>query len=325
MCLLCSAPGGAELFDGAGQSLGEFDLVVDAMGLHSTLRLHRMHDAADGKQFTGTINIHGVINDPDAVCSKALVRRLRSYGTAGCFGRGFSIGLQRFGAGEHDNRTSVFYALSHLDGDEALFREIGISAPESRAAGIMSDERLGKVKAWVLRDMGEQFDPAWRNAIERLDRVTVRAEVTHGDSKLRDDVALPLVCIGDSQRNCGLGGGGNLAMQDAIELSKLLEAAGAFDAAGRPVLAPIRAAEAVMIERKQSFHEKKQGRVRAMHSRIETEGRGESSLADFGLTGWKLVLARFFLPRVGRLLSAWFRWEERRYGRVGSDASTPYV
>ena len=107
----------------------------------------------------------------------------------------------------------------------------------------MREERLDKVKAWVLADMGDAFDPLWRDAIRCLDRVTVRAEFTHGDSMLLGDVELPLVCIGDSQRNCGLGGGGILAMQDAIELSKLLEADGAFDGAGRPNLTALRAAE----------------------------------------------------------------------------------
>ena len=313
-----SKAGGAELLDGTGQSLGEYDLVVDAMGLHSTLRLHRLNDAAGGKQFSGVVRIHGVINDPDATCSEALLRKLRPYGSSLMVGRGYNFGLQRFGAGADDNRVAVQYPITHLDNEEELFRAIGISAPRSRAAGIMTDERLDKVKEFVLRDMGDQFDDAWRDAVRCLERVTVRADTTHGDSTLRDDVALPLVCIGDAQIHCGQGGGGNIAMLDAIELSKVIEAEGAFDATGRPNLAPLRAAEAAMFARKQPFHARRVAGMRAMRAWIKAQGRGEMSLADFGRgSGKMLALTRIF--------NLWFRWEQWWYGRVGSDASTPHI
>ena len=42
-------------------------------------------------------------------------------------------------------------------------------------------------------------------------------------------------------------------MLDAIELSKVIEAEGAFDATGRPNLAPLRAAEVAMFARKLPF------------------------------------------------------------------------
>jgi hypothetical protein len=44
----------AEVFDREGRSLGEFDLVVDAMGLHSTLRHYRVEDQV-GKHFSGEV------------------------------------------------------------------------------------------------------------------------------------------------------------------------------------------------------------------------------------------------------------------------------
>ena len=82
-------------------------------------------------------------------------------------------------------------------------------------------------------DMAGNWDPLYETAIDCLERVTVRNSVVHGHSTLRPDLTLPLVCIGDSPQNCGLGGGGVLAMQDAIELSKVLLSEGAFTTAAR--------------------------------------------------------------------------------------------
>ena len=151
-------------------------------------------------------------------------------------------------------------------------------------------------------------------------RVTVRAEVTHGDTSLREDVALPLVCMGDAQRNAGLGGGGILAMRDALDLAAVLGADGAFDAeTGSAQLPPLRAAEEVMMERKQAFHSRKAWRNASARKSIEAHGRGEASLEDYFSWGWKLGLARMLLPRLGRMMGAWYRREERQRGRVGSD------
>jgi 2-polyprenyl-6-methoxyphenol hydroxylase-like FAD-dependent oxidoreductase len=315
--------GGLEILAGDGSTLGEFDLVVDAMGLHSTLRCHRVDDAAGGKHATGRILVHGVIHDPGATCSAELGKKLDLYGTVGAFGRGYGIVLQRFGAGAMDHRTSVFYLLNHLDSEAQLFEKIGITAPDSRAAGIMTDARLEKVKEWVLADMGDAFDPVWSDAIRCLDRVTVREEFTHGASTLRKDTPLPLVCIGDSLRNCGLGGGGILAMQDAIELSKLLVADGAFDRAGRPRLPELRAAESKMLERKESFASAKERLFSRHRKRIKSLGRGAGSLHDWFPGGWLLGFAGFFLAWFGRITNALYGLEKRLNGRVGSDASSP--
>ena len=70
--------------------------------------------------------------------------------------------------------------------------------------------------------MKNDIDDVWKQGIESLERITVRGSFTHGHSTLRGDIDYPLVCIGDSLRNCGLGGGGILAMQDAVEISKLI-------------------------------------------------------------------------------------------------------
>ena len=124
--------------------------------------------------------------------------------------------------------------------------------------------------------MHESFDEVWRDAIRGLERVTVRGKYMHGDdTKLREGLTLPLVCIGDAPRNCGVGGGGNLAMQDANELATILEAPDAFDeATGAANLAPLRAGEAIMFARKEAFHVERLKPPMNTRKMVEARGRG---------------------------------------------------
>ena len=132
--------------------------------------------------------------------------------------------------------------------------------------------------------MSDALDPTWREAVRCLDRATVRAEVMHGDTTLRDDVTLPLVCMGDSQRNAGLGGGGILAMRDALDLADVLVSNDAFDAnTGSVRQPPLRMAEAALMERKQEFHAQAVLRAHRTKESIEKHGRGEGSLGPCGL------------------------------------------
>ena len=66
----------AELFDRDNKSMGEFDLVIDGMGVHSTLRHHRVQDLDRGKQKTGLVLIHGVINAPEESWSSELLAKM---------------------------------------------------------------------------------------------------------------------------------------------------------------------------------------------------------------------------------------------------------
>ena len=111
------------------------------------------------------------------------------------------------------------------------------------------------------------FDDRWVSAIDSISRATVRGEYTHGEATaLREDedsVALPLVCCGDSLRNIGLGGGGNLAIQDALDLCAVLQAPDAFDSSTGHIqpstLEKLRAVEAAALERKQKHFASQQG------------------------------------------------------------------
>ena len=134
------------------------------------------------------------------------------------------------------------------------------------------------------------------------------------------------MCIGDSLLNCGLGGGGILAMQDANELATLLEAEGAFDEAGRPKMGALRAAGETMLARKREFHSSKLQRARATRTQVAEQGRGAAewpfALEDLGLTGWKLGVARWMVPIAAALTNAWYRWDQWRMGKVGATRST---
>jgi len=331
-------PSAAELFDREGKSLGEFDLVVDAMGLHSTLRQHFVHDTL-GKHYDGDVMIHGSIADPDACFSPQLMARFAPFGTSSVMCKGGHFFMQRYGAGAHDNRTSLFYVVPRSDGEEGLFAELGIERPSSREGGIMRDaQRLGTVKQWIKADMGETFCPIWQEAIDHLDRVTVRGTVTHGPTTLRDDVSLPLICIGDSLRNCGLGGGGMLAMQDAIELSKVLlrddcdeQPAPLFDAATGRLRdrAPLRKLAELMLARKIEHVEGRRKWSALCERRAQGDGRGpdltwEDVREKFELGPIKYWSMRLLLPRLQALVSRWYAKDLAR-GLAGSTPENAIV
>ena len=142
----------------------------------------------------------------------------------------------------------------------------------------------------------------------------------HGDdTKLREGLTLPLVCIGDAPRNCGVGGGGNLAMQDANELATILEADDAFDASGSVNLAPLRAGEAIMFERKEAFHVERLKPPMNTRKMVEARGRGPMDWDDFRefnpLPSWvPFPVAKFAVKRFAALTKAWYAWERKRGG-----------
>jgi len=321
---VAAADGGqstAELFDRDGKCLGEFDLVTDAMGLHSTLRQHAVHDAL-GKHYEGNVMFHGSITDPDATFSPELLARFAPFGTSGVMCKGGHFFMQRYGAGADDHRTSLFYVVPRADGEAAIFDELGIERPSSREGGIMRDaERLGKVKAWIKDDMGDAFCPIWKEAIDQLERVTVRGSVTHGVTSLKKDITLPLICVGDSLRNCGLGGGGMLAMQDAVELAKVLlpddetgsQATPFFEPATGRVsdLAPLRLLAEVMLTRKNEHNEQKERRNVLVERRAEGDARGVDLTWDdvrdtYELGTVKFWAMRLLLPRLQALVRRWY-------------------
>jgi len=249
-----------------------------------------------------------------------MMERFAPYGTFFMIGRGVSFALQRFGVGEQDNRTSFFYGIKREDGDAKIFEEIGITEPNSRESGIITDgDRLQKIREFLHRDMGDYFDPVYHQVIDALDRVTVRGVYVHGESTtLRKEVSLPLICIGDSMRNCGLGGGGILAMRDALDTAEILSQPGAFDPESCKVnLEPLRVVENVMMERKVEFNA---GRASKPWSQDRPHGDPIMTLGDL-LPSTSILLKLVFRSGIA-FFRAWFQLA-RWFGRPGSNISSP--
>jgi len=318
-----SESGTAELLDREGTTMGKYSLVVDAMGLHSTLRNKRVIDE-DGINYGGMVMVHGIVN-PERDFPTDLMRRFAPYGTMGVLGRGFLFNLQRFGAGDGDDRTSLMYFRGSVEGEDHIYEQIGIEKPTSRKGGIMSDARLKRVKEWLKRDMEGAFDSLYLPAVDALERVTVRGVYNHGQAttlRPADQMRLPLVCIGDSALNCGLGGGGNIAMQDAVQLSQLLRKPDAFDSEGRANLRPLREAEAMMMERKVEHWKEKDMWTKHLKSPRPIHGSLDLEWSDFFPAAWKRLAAQIVLPRVGALVKRWYAQDVAR-GEAGSDEDTP--
>jgi len=322
-----------ELLDHDSESLGEFDLVIDAMGLHSTIRQHRVIDPA-GQIYSDVMMIHGMISDPSKSFTGELLDRVQPFGTTACVANGVSLFLQKYGAGVSDNRTSLFYVTPRPQDpyetrspEAVLLEEIGVPLPNSRESGIVKNPAiLEKYKAWLKKEMEPIFDPLWLPVIDCLERITVRGIYYHGhETKLNDSVELPLVCIGDSMRNCGLGGGGILAMRDAIELSEELLKPGAFDPkTRRPNLSTLRATEENMMARKTEFHKNT-----AAWSWIRADKQKGTDLSwgtffpPHHQQPWKLAAFRYYCLTLRYLFGRWYEQELASAIPPGSDPSSP--
>lgn len=145
----------------------------------------------------------------------------------------------------------------------------------------------------------------------------------HGEgTMLRQKATLPVVCIGDALLNCGLGGGGILAMRDAIELSNLLSTEDAFNSLGRANVELFRPAERVMLERKQDFHKRKVSEISTL-IRTRDASRGSSlSLKDVIKSPVKRILARLVYWFISGLFKRWFLFD-KKFGHPGSSPKSP--
>jgi len=273
---------GVELLSRDGTSLGDFSLAFDAGGLYSPLRKLRVSDET-GVHFVGSTMIHGIIENPEQTGSAELLNRLNE-GTCSALGRGYFFVLQRFGSSFEDKRTAFFYQLATPGTDGRLEEAMGLTRATSRTEAMReSGGGLEKVKAFLHKDMGDHFDPLWHNAVDCITRATVRGEYSHGaGTSLREDaesVALPLVCCGDSLRNIGLGGGGNLAIEDALGYTKVLSSRDGFcEETGRlreETLQNLRRAEADALKRKQKHFS---NRTKMQASIYERDGKDPLAL-----------------------------------------------
>jgi hypothetical protein len=198
-----------------------------------------------------------------------------------------------------------------------LNNEIGLTKAVSRQEGIRTDaQSLAKVKAWLHADMGGSFEDLYHHAVDCLDRVTVCGVYSHGDTSLADCCSLPLVCIGDAQRNIGLGGGGNLALQDSTDLAVFLCGGDPFDASsGLLNMQALHEVEGKMLKRKTEFHEVRKKHMEGVLKTRQGDIR-KSSISIADLAGGNRLMAgmiRLFAG-ISRLAYAW----ECRWGLAGS-------
>ena len=195
-----------ELISSGGESLGEYDCVVDASGLYSSLRHLRVEDPAGGPHFTGCSVIHGVIEDPDAQLAASgrneLAERLGE-GTCRVVGRGFGMTLQRFGASASDRRAAFFYWVHTPDEERASELARGINGGGGGCDGSgdgcgggsggsdVGGDSLETAKGWLKADMAKgRFDDVWYGAIDGLTQASALALYGHSsDSKMRPDSA----------------------------------------------------------------------------------------------------------------------------------------
>lgn len=201
--------------------VGTYDIVVDASGVHSHLRHNAVEDPK-GVHPAGHVLMHGVINNPEESCPEGVVKQLQ--GSIMIMAKGYFYALQRFGAAASDRRSAFFYLIPEASQTQ-IFNEIGIKPSQSRVDGIIKDqESLAKIKAWIHNDMGNHFAQPYHDTVDALDRITIRDEFTHSsETMVRSNPAFPhFICIGDALRNLGLGGGGNEALTDALDLARVL-------------------------------------------------------------------------------------------------------
>lgn len=220
--------GEAELLGQDRQSLGRFDLVIDASGVNSSLRSKRVVEEADRSQhYVGLMLVHGIISSPEKVLDKRLVRALGE-GSTVFFGPAPQQGtrniyLQRFGAKPEDKRTTLgsLVAREHI-GD--LSRELDLP-PSSRFISDEDDpEKLNRVKTF-LKEEHRDWPAEFHHCIDCIESVALRPLICFPSKPPFINDNLPLICIGDALHALPpyTGEGGNLALSDAGDLATYLE------------------------------------------------------------------------------------------------------
>jgi len=201
-----------------------------------------------GKHFAEMM-IHGATYNPEACWPQTMLKKLGE-GTLSVFTGGYKLCFQRYGAKPDDKRTAFMYFVN-TPNEDLLFEEIGIHKTTSRKEGIIQDEEnLGKIKNWLHKDM-EVFSADFHRAIDCIDRLTIRPSFRHGDTQLKQNFSLPFVCIGDSMCCIGIGGGGNICLQDVTEFCETL--VDNVDVTGRINLERIRCVEETIVKRRNKF------------------------------------------------------------------------
>lgn len=128
--------------------------------------------------------------------------------------------------------------------------------------------------------------------------------------------SMPLVCIGDALRNFGLGGGGNLALQDSVDVAECLSKDAVFDLnSGRVDMQVLHEVEKAMLERKNKFHTERQETMKKFRGTSADE-TGTPTITDF-VGGNRMMAA--LVKGLSSVFIAAYKWENWR----GIDGSRP--
>lgn len=216
----------AQLLGEHEKVLGEYELVVDASGMSSPLRKYRVAEDEEDKRawYTGETWIHGVWLDPEESIASSLVDKM-GQGTATVHGRkGQFFTIQRYGAALEDRRASFYFRISGegvREDPKFVSKQIGLP-PVSK---FFEDEASkARINEFIKSEMDELWSEEYRDALDSLDKITVRPFFMHpaNPNFIEDD--LPLICIGDALHALPpwTGMGGNLAMHDTLDLYALI-------------------------------------------------------------------------------------------------------
>ena len=224
---------GVELVGPNHEPLGEFDLVVDASGVHSHTRGARFTHSADAF-YTGVCLLQGVLRSPEDSLAPEIVSRLGegSFGIIGPTANGegvIELFIQRYGAA-HDNKVANVNINVPCDDPTALAAFVGLSGVH----GVSSNpEQLEAVKRYYKQSLAHPDWPqCYRELFDAIEAVRLlpvsmhpMSELVLGEHGVVDGSdSLCFVGIGDALHALPpwSGTSGNFAMQDSADLATAL-------------------------------------------------------------------------------------------------------
>ncbi len=224
---------GVELMGPNQESLGEFDLVVDASGVHSHIRSARFTDSA-AAFYTGVCLLQGVLRNPEDSLAPEVVSRLGE-GSFGIFGptatgKGVvELFIQRYGAAHHNKVANVNINVPCED-PQALAAHLGLSG----VRGVTRQpEHLDAVKRYHKESLAHHDWPhCYVEIFDHVEAVRLLPVSMHPMSEVmlgehgvvNGSDTLCFVGIGDALHALPpwSGTSGNFAMQDSADLATAL-------------------------------------------------------------------------------------------------------
>ena len=224
---------GVELLGPNQQPLGDFDLVVDASGVHSHARGARFTEAADAF-YTGVCLLQGVLRSPEESLAPEIVSKLGegSFGIFGPTANGegvLELFVQRYGAA-HDNKVANVNISVPFEDPKAFAALVGLSGVH----GITSKpEHVDAVKRYYKESLAhEDWPQCYRELFDDIEAVRLlpvhmhpMSEVALGElGVVEGSDSLCLVGVGDALHALPpwSGTSGNFAMQDSADLATAL-------------------------------------------------------------------------------------------------------